>query len=307
MAGLQNGTLVLHLTLGVGKVVALEPNAVHVFFPDGDKRFAAKLRLPAARALLRTEGVEPNTWLEGLSAFALDPKVGRYALAASWLTHDEAVDQFLAVFPEGFAGRADVAGDCGRAAAWRGAHTRWGETFGDGEGARLVAEGDLDELVKRALQVEKPIASLHPSGDVGAVKDALAPGEVLRPFFAALFELLSVPSPGRARFEKLFAAARCLPVEPAQQWLVATLFPFVASPGRHVLVRPKITCTAATRLGSDVRDDAFPNWPTYAALRALSVQLLEKLKPNGATDFVDVEAFLHVTATAKRRVTRSTR
>lgn len=307
MADLQNGTLVQHTTLGVGKIIALEPNAVHVFFPDSDKRFAAKLRLPAARALLRTEGVERNTWLEGLSAFALDPKVGRYALAASWLTHDEAVDQFLAVFPRGFADPAYAAGNDGRAAGWRAAHTRWTETFGEGEGERLLAEGDVDELVKRALQVEKPVASLHPAGDAGAVKDALLRSEAARPFCTALFELLSVPSPGRVRFEKLFAAARGLPVEPAQQWLVATLFPFIASPGRHVVVRPKITCAAAARLGCDVGDDAFPNWPTYAALRALSVQLLEKLKPNGAMDFVDVEVFLHVTATAKRRATRSTR
>ena len=118
MADLQNGTLVQHATLGVGKIVALEPTAVHVFFPDSDKRFAAKLRLPAARALLRTEGIERNTWLEGLSAFALDAKVGRYALAASWLTHDEAVDQFLAVFPDGFADPAYVAGKGGRAVGW---------------------------------------------------------------------------------------------------------------------------------------------------------------------------------------------
>jgi hypothetical protein len=305
LADLQNGMLVQHTTLGVGKIVALEANAVHVFFPDSDKRFAAKLRLPTARPLLRTEGFERNTWLEGLSAFALDPKAGRYALAASWLTHDEAVEQFLAAFPGGFADPAYV-GAKGRSTSWRAAQARWADAFGEGKGERLLDEGDIDELVKRALQVEKPIAPLHPA-DADAMKEALGAAETTRPFCAALFELLSVPSPGRARFEKLFAAARDLPVEPAQQWLVATLFPFVASPGRQVLVRPKITCEAAARLGCDVRDDAFPNWSTYSAVRGLSNQLLEKLKPVGAKDFVDVEAFLHVTATAKRRAARSTR
>jgi hypothetical protein len=307
MADLENGSLVQHATLGVGKIVALEATAVHVFFPDSDKRFAAKLRLPAARSLLRTEGLEPNTWLEGLSAFALDPKVGRYALAASWLTHDEAVDQFLEVFPGGFTDPAYVGGKGARAARWRAAHDKWAEVFGDGQGERLVAEGDLDELVKRLLQVGRPIAPIHAPADADAVKDALASDETTRPLCAALFDLLSVPSPARARFEKLFAAARGLAVEPTQQWLVATLFPFVASPGRHVLLQPKITREAAVRLGYDLGDDAFPNWSTYAALRRLSTQLLEKLKPNGAKDFVDVEAFLHVTATAKRRVTRGTR
>lgn len=306
MADLENGMLVKHRTLGVGKIVALEPTAVHVFFPDSDKRFAAKLRLPVARSLLRTDGFERNVWLEGLSAFALDRKVGRYGLAASWLTHDEAVDQFLATFRDGFADPAYVSGKNARAGRWHAAHDKWAEAFGEGEGERLVAKEDLGEFVKRALNVEKLIAPLHPPADVDALKEALSDHDAARPFCVALVELLSVPSPGRARFEKLFAAARDLPVDPAQQWLVATLFPFVASPGRHVLLRPKVTCEGATRLGCDVGDDASPNWRTYAAVRALSAQLLEKLKPNGAKDFVDVEAFLHVTATAKRHAKRST-
>ncbi len=304
---LQNGKLVQHATLGLGKIVALEPTAVHVFFPDSDKRFAAKLRLPAARALLRTDGFEPDAWLEGLSAFTFDAKSGRYALAARWITHDEAVEQFLAVFPGGCADPAYVGGKEARAARWRAAHDRWTEVFGTREGQRLVAEGELDALVKRLRSVEQPIASLHPAADAEAVKDALSRDETTRPFCAALFELRSVPSPGRARLEKLFAAARELPVAAAQQWLVATLFPFVASPGRQVLLRPKITCEAAARLGFDLGDDASPNWETYDALRELSAQLLESLRPSGAKDFVDVEAFLHVTATAKRRLSRSER
>ncbi len=307
MADLENGTLVQHATLGVGKIVALEPNAVHVFFPDSDKRFAAKLRLPAARALLRTDGLEQNAWLERLSAFSFDPKAGRYALAARWITHDEAVEQFLAAFPGGFADPAYVAGKDARGARWRAAHDRWTEALGAREGERLVAEGDLDGILKRIAAVERIIAPLHLPADADAVTGALSSADVALPFCAALFELLSVPSPGRARFEKLFAAARGLPVDPAQQWLLATLFPFVASPGRQVLLRPKITCEAAARLGCDLGDDAAPNWRTYGALRELSAQLLESLQPNGAKDFIDVEAFLYVTATSKRRLTRSER
>lgn len=307
MAELQNGTLVRHATLGVGKVVAVEPTAVHVFFPDSDKRFAAKLRLPAARSLLRTDGVEPNAWLEGLSAFTMDATAGRYALAARWLTHDEAIEQFHAAFPRGFADPAYVGGRGARAPRWRAAQERFAELFGNGEGARLVEADDLEELVKRARRVDEAVAPLHPAADADAVKEALAEDEHTRPFFAALFDLLSVPSPGKARFDRLFAAARDLPVAPAQQWLVATLFPFLASPGRQVLLRPKITLEAAARLGCDLGDDAEPAWKPYDALRTMSARLLERLAPEGATDYVDVEGFLHVTATAKRRATRSER
>jgi hypothetical protein len=305
MADLEDGALVQHETLGVGKVVAVEANAVHVFFPASDRRFAAKLRLPTARPLLRTDGIERNPWLEGLTAFTLDPQMGRYALAASWLTHEEAIAQFMAAFPGGYGGVAYGTGKSARAPRWRAGHDAWLETFGDADGTQAMATGTAKELAKRASKVEKPIASLQPAADADAVQEALADEETARPFWTALSELLSVPSPGRARFEKLFAAARELPVAPAQQWVVATLFPFLASPGRHVLVRPKITCEAASRLGCDVGDDAAPNWGTYAAVRALYAQLLEELGPTGAKDFVDVEPLLHVTATAKRRA-RST-
>jgi hypothetical protein len=305
MAELENGTLVQHTTLGVGKIVAVEANAVHVFFPDNDRRFAAKLRLPAARPMLRTEGFERDSWLEGLSAFSLDPTVGRYGLAASWLTHDEAIAQFLAMFPKGFEVAQGGEGKARRTAQWRAAREAWAAAFGKGEAERLATDGDFAELVKRALKVERLVAALHPPADADAAKEAFADGEATRAFFVALLELLSVPSPGRARFEKLFAAAVALPIEPAQQWVVATLFPFLASPERHVLLRPKVTCEAAERLGCDLRWDASPNWATYSALRTLSTQLLEKLKPHGAKDFVDVESFLHVTGTAKRQPTKA--
>jgi len=134
MAGLLNGMLVRHAALGLGKVVAVEPTAVHVFFPGGDSRFAAKLRLPAALGLLRTDGIAPDPRLEGLTAFALDPKAGRYALAAGWMTHDEAVAQFLAKLPGGFVDPANVAGRPARVARWRAAHDSWAEGFGEGRG-----------------------------------------------------------------------------------------------------------------------------------------------------------------------------
>jgi hypothetical protein len=299
MQELQNGSLVKHVSLGVGKVVALEPLAVHVFFPDGDKRFAAKLRLPGARALLRTEGFEPNQWLAGLTAFSLDEASGRYALAATFMTHEQAVAQLRIAYPEGFAPAAVAAGQGTRPARWRAAGEAWAKHLGNGAGEKLVEEGEVELLVKRALQVDKLIAPLLPS-DEGVVATALADVDLARPYFAALTELLSVPSPGRARFEKLFSAARGLPIEPPQQWLMATLFPFVADPTRHVLMRPRATNLAAERIGCDIRHQPSPVWPTYSALRSFEVQLLERLAPEGAVDFADVEAFLHVIAARPR-------
>jgi hypothetical protein len=73
------GMVVRHSTLGIGKVVALEATAVHVFFADGERREAAKLRISAAKAFLRPDPEARDERLEHLPAFALDPASGRYA------------------------------------------------------------------------------------------------------------------------------------------------------------------------------------------------------------------------------------
>jgi hypothetical protein len=300
MDDLLTGMLVRHTSLGLGKVVAVEPNAVHVFFPESEKRFAAKLRLPGAKALLTTEAVAPDAWLAGLTSFALDATSGRYALAANWLTHEQAVAEFLAIYPQGFADPAYAGnGKRERATRWRAASAAWREAFGNGEGERLVEEGDIDVLVRRIAAIE-PLATLFAGAlEEDGIADAFEDPAASRLFFDALFGLLSVPTPSRARFDKLFAAAAGLGVSPSSSWALATAFPFVAQPERHVVLWPKSTRAAAERLGCDLRYDPSPTWKTYAALRAFSVQILDRLKELGAQDFVDVDAFLHVIATRR--------
>ncbi len=299
MMDIATGSLVKHVSLGIGKVVAVEATAVHVFFPESEKRYAAKLRWPAARPLLTKDGVLANDWLEGLTSFSLDPTTGRYALAANFLSHDEAIAEFLKTYPLGFADPAYVGTGSGkreRASRWRAAGAAWAEAFGGGEGERLVAEGELREVVRRALRVAAHVTSIPGMVEQDVLEEALEPGDVVAGFFEALFAVLSAPSPTRPRFEKLFTTSDALGVPPDLAWPMTTLFPFVADPARHVLLLPKSACGTASRLGCDLRFKAAPNWATYGALRGFSEQLLEKLRAQGARDFVDVEAFLHALA-----------
>ena len=304
MANIANGSLVKHVSLGVGKVVAVEPSAVHVFFPGSEKRFAAKLRWPAAQPLLTQDGVEHDAWLAGLTSFALDPKTGRYALAANFLSHEDAVLEFSKTFPGGFTDPAYVGDGTGkreRASRWRAATSEWTRALGGGQGEQLLADGELREVIRRALKVGRHVSSVPGAVALEALAEALEPADVVSDFFGALFGLLSVPSPVRARFEKLFATAEALGVAPDLVWPVATLFPFVADPSRHTLLLPKPACSAAARLGCDLRYRPAPNWVSYEALRGFSAQLLEELRPLGARDFVDIEAFLHAVGTPAPR------
>ena len=302
MGDLENGMLVQHASLGLGKVVALEPKAVHVFFATSDARFATKLRLPMALPLL-TPAESTNAWLSGLSDFALDAKTGRYGLAGAWLSHADAVARFLAVFPEGFADPRYVGDGTDkreRAFRWRRAHDVYVETLGGGEGERLLAAGDVGELAKRALGIERHVRPLHRDAEKVSFEDALENLDAARGYFAALFELLAAQAPEQAPFEALAAAVVALApgVSLEAGWPLVTLLPFVARPDLHMLLRPRFASEVAHRFGLDLAYQPRPNWSTYSALLRSAAVLLEKLRPLGARDNVDVDSFMHA-VTAK--------
>jgi len=71
--------VVRHSTLGVGRVVALEKTAVHVFFAGTEGRAAAKLRLGVAEPYLHPDPDAHDERLDALPRFVLDPGTGRYS------------------------------------------------------------------------------------------------------------------------------------------------------------------------------------------------------------------------------------
>jgi hypothetical protein len=302
MSALEKGMMVQHASLGLGKVVAVEDTAVHVFFAMSDARFATKLRLPMALALL-TPTDSTNAWLSGLPGLAFDAKSGRYALAGTWLSHADAVARFLEVFPNGFADPSyagDAADKRGRAVRWRRAQALYTETLGGGEGERLLAAGDVGALVERALGVERLVRPLHKDAEKVSFEEGLKNLDAARGYFAALFELLAAPAAEPSRFEALCAAVAALPVGASQEagWPIVTLLPFIARPEVHMLLRPKFACDVGHRLGLELAYDPKPSWSTYSALLRSTELLLEKLRPLGARDHVDVDAFMNV-VTAK--------
>ncbi len=302
MSGLESGMMVQHTSLGLGKVVALEEKAVHVFFAMSDGRFATKLRLPMALPLL-VPAASTNAWLSRLSGFAFDEKAGRYGLAGTWLSHADAAARFLEVFPQGFADPTyvgDGADKRDRAARWRRAHDAFVEALGSGEGERLLAAGDVGGLVERALRVERIVRPLHRGTEKVSFEDALKNLDAARGYFAALFELLATNAPERTRFEAVAAAVAAMPAGATQEsgWPIVTLLPFVARPDVHMLLRPRFACEVGHRLGLELAFEPQPNWSTYSALLRSTELLLEKLRSLGARDHVDVEAFMHV-VTAK--------
>ncbi len=302
MTSLEIGMLVQHASLGLGKIVAVEPKAVHVVFASQDARFATKLRLPMALAFL-SPSTGSNARLSALSGFDLDDETGRYGRTSAWLSHADAVARFTQAYPLAFSDPAYVAAEKGhgdRACRWRRAQLAFADAFGEGRGEALLAAGDVAGLLKRMRDVERIVATLHREPERAAFDSGLQDPGAARGFFAALFDVVAA-APEQGRFEALAAAVAALApgAPPESRWPVVTLLPFVARPDVHVLLRPHFVCEAAERLGLEVAYDAAPNWATYASLVAASGQLLEKLRPLGARDHLDVEAFLHA-AMAKK-------
>ena len=301
MSDFEKGMLVQHASLGLGKVVALEPKAVHVFFVGRDSRFAAKLRLPDAVSLLKPAAPGDRVWLGGVSAFSLDAASGRYGFAETWIPHEEAVARFMEAYPKGFANplyTGDGKGRQARPARIRRAHAAFVEAFGNGEGERLLAAGDVAKLVSGTLAIEKLAGANQAGADKATLAGGLKDPATAQPFFAALFEALAAPAPERAGFDALAAAVAAFPPEDVgRSWQLVTLLPFLAQPERHMLLRPKLTSQAAHRLGLELRFAADPNWVTYSTLLKSGELLLEKLRPIGASDLVDVESFLTVVTT----------
>jgi len=296
---LRHGMLVKHTTLGLGKIVAIDDAAVHVVFATLDARHATKLRLPAALQFLSPSG-DVNAWLSGLTGFVLDGKTGRYGRVTTWLSHPEALERFVQEFPRGFADPAYLSPESRRSdrqVRWRRAGAEYAALLGDRQGEQLLEAGEVRKLVERASKIERIVRGIQREDEKESFEVRLENPERAAAYFGALFAFIGAARPHRGKFEALAAAVRALDTAaPAESgWQLITMLPFVARPEMHMVLRPRFICDVAQRLGLDLAYDAEPNWSTYGSLLAATSGLLEKLKPLGARDHVDVEAFMHVT------------
>jgi hypothetical protein len=77
-------------------------------------------------------------------------------------------------------------------------------------------------------------------------------------------------------------------------WPVATVLPFLAEPGRFILLQPELIKASAARLAFELQYRATPNVLTYRKLEKLYRLLMDRLEPLGARDYMDVQSFLWV-------------
>lgn len=287
---LRIGQLVRHPKYGLGKVVKIDGMTVHVFFRDFDRPYALKFKTGSAPLIEAPEAADP--WLDNLPPF--DEKDGMLCLSEKRITQAQAVAKFQRLFPQGFddpdyLGNAEI----GERNYKLTKHEEFVKTLGNGEGRRLLAAGDLRELIRRTRRVTSTNLTSIP--EKAAFGDALIESEETRRYFDALFSMLEA-EPNEASVTSYFNALQNLPQKQGRvdTWPIATLLPFLADPARHMFLKPTITQEAEARLGFYLCYKPHPNWLTYKKLLELADLLLEQLRPLGARDYLDVQSFMWI-------------
>ncbi|MGH7388915.1 MAG: hypothetical protein ACREM3_05585 [Candidatus Rokuibacteriota bacterium] len=207
----------------------------------------------------------------------------------------QAVEEFTRRYPKGFLDAAYIgdrrAGE--RAYKWS-AHELWSTTLGTAEARHLVEGGRVDEVVRRALVIEGRLNLLFPT-EKAALRDGLRDSKLPLDYFKALYALLDAADVSRDLFNAYIGALERLPSHgktPINRWPILTLFPFIAEPARFMFLKPGITTDCADRLAFDLGYESRLNWVSYERLLVMSRLLLDRLRPLGARDFIDVQSFM---------------
>jgi hypothetical protein len=299
----QPGMLVRHpkkSEWGLGKVLEVRGNVVKVHFKgDNEKDYRA---ISVDRAPLEVVPDQSDPVLDNLPPFLGD----RFDVKAKKVTFTDGEQRFKAIFPRGFhdpdyLGAENIRKKTGeRNYKWE-AHERYVEALGTGQGEQLLATGKLDELAERACMVVSKDLNLLSPFESMAFRDGLSGNAAAAErFFRALFEFISAEIPREDLFEPLADALLSLPVEEgkarAATWPVLTILPFLAQPDRFMFLKPEPTKECADRMRFNLQYRADLPWVTFHKLMEMSDDLLDRLRPLGARDYIDVQSFIWVIA-----------
>lgn len=205
--------------------------------------------------------------------------------------------RFLRFFPDGFKDQRHIDWEVTYKMI---AHDLWVELLNEDQYKALLRSRDFDEIVNRALRVEAKTNFLF-SFEKMALRDGVKTKDGARIFSEGLFQLLHERGPLKERFVQWIVSIGELPRKKSRvlSWPVVTLFPFVAQPTKHILLKPTAMRNAAFELGYELDYSSKPNFQTYDRLLHLSELIkieLADLKPN---KHLDTQSFLYVIGSAE--------
>jgi len=296
--------LVEHAHLGLGKVLGVEGDHVHIHF----KQDRSARKMSAKHAPLKLSSVEHDPYFDGIKAVVAGrPKsptirsksaVIKPKAVTKYPTQQDAVTGFLKVFPQGFNDPAYLTDDAtGERSQKAKAHELWNETLNKTEFERLIAAGAFEEAIQRAKQVEGSVNLLHAQFERAALWKAVREPQAVEAFSRGLFNLIYGEGPFEAKFNQFATMLDQLPRAKASmlKWPAMTIFPFLALPTEHLFMKVEATKKAAQRLDVSLNYKSTPNWLTYSSVLQLGQRLMNDLKELGPRDMIDIQSFIFVT------------
>jgi hypothetical protein len=295
---LEVSTCVRHRKLpdwGMGVVLGVPAgNKVDVYFENHPSN--GVVRLMADPAMLEIASEAPTDKLKAY--LEAPPKPARRsskprakAPPRQAGTQQEAIDRFVALFPGGFNDPVYLAEErnykleaCELFSRVLSRETRM----------ECIREQRVDALVEAALQVDASTALISPF-EKAAFRDGLKDQQAALTFFGALSALIDSPGPSAGHFETFAKAVQALPATKGRvfTWPIVTVFPFLASSGQYLFLKPESTRNEAARLQHDLAYDPAPNWVTYASALSMAEKLKADLGYLGCRDMIDVQSFIY--------------
>lgn len=200
--------------------------------------------------------------------------------------------RFLHFFPNAFLDQQYI--DWERTYKWQ-AHKLFKKLLSRSEFEALLARREHGEIAARALQVESRTNFLF-SFEKMALRDALRTNSGASTFAEGLYQLLYDRGSMKSRYIAWIVCVSQLPRKKSRvlSWPIVTYFPFIAQPGKHIIMKPTAMKEAAAALGYDLAYYSIPSFSTYERLLDLADQVRVGIKTLEPKDYHDLQAFLWV-------------
>lgn len=197
-------------------------------------------------------------------------------------------ERFLEAYPRGFYDPRHVQ----RQTRWQ-AHELWDQLLDKREFYRQIRREDFGEIVSRAFEAEAA-SKLLTTQERHSIRELLKTSANARLFGKALFDLLHGPGRAAVKFLAFVETTRPLmeKLPKGHAWPFATIFPFLANPDEHLLVRGETVQRAAGAYAFSLVFEPAPNWQTYARCLAFADVLKADLGELRPRDLIDVYCFI---------------
>ncbi len=203
--------------------------------------------------------------------------------------------RFREIFPRGFADPTYLEWE--RGYKWE-AHLAWQSALDRRTWSRLLAAGRHREINGRVARwYARSHLNMLALYEWMALREALEDPQGSPLLARGLFQLIHGGGSFGERLERFTDLLDQVPQRQTRlaKWPVVTLFPFIAHPRRHLIVKPNLMKRAATRLGFDLEYQSRPNAGTYAAVMRAVAGLWRELSPWHPRDLIDIQGFVWAT------------